>query len=123
MIIHSDDITVHVHNDNYLNNEGVSSTSTSTSMHACIYELFGGACGEHIHDIVLHPLLEILQRLQVLPCTHTHTHTLCHCSLEEDRDQVEREHSRLPKKEELEQLIKQLTRDTEQLKDEIQLVS
>ena len=54
---------------------------------------------------------------------HTHTHTLCHCSLEEDRDQVEREHSRLPKKEELEQLIKQLTRDTEQLKDEIQLVS
>ena len=78
-----------------------------------------GHVGEHIHVLV--PFLEILQQLQVLPCTHTHT--LCHCSLEEDRDQVEREHSRLPKKEELEQLIKQLTRDTEQLKDEIQLVS
>ena len=60
---------------------------------------------------------------------HTYNHIillsfmLCPCSLEEELGQVEREHSRQPKKEELEQLIRQLTRDTEQLKDEIQLVS
>ena len=122
MIIHSDDVTVHVHvhNDNYLNNEGVSSTSTSTSMHACIYELFGGACGGAYTCAC--PFSRNFTTITSVTM-HTHTHTLCHCSLEEDRDQVEREHSRLPKKEELEQLIKQLTRDTEQLKDEIQLVS
>ena len=44
-------------------------------------------------------------------------------SLKEELTEVEKEHSRMPKKEELEQLIKQLTRETEQLKDEIHLVS
>ena len=44
-------------------------------------------------------------------------------SLEEELGQVEKEYNRMPKKEELEQLVKQLTRDTEQLKDETQLVS
>ena len=47
---------------------------------------------------------------------------MCACRLEEERGQLEREHSRMPKKEELEQLIKQLTRETDSLSDEINMV-
>ena len=54
--------------------------------------------------------------------TYTYMY-MCTSRLEEELSQVEREHNRMPKKEELEQLIKQLTRDNEALGDEIQLVS
>ena len=42
--------------------------------------------------------------------------------LEEEKGEVEREYNRLPKKEELDQHIRELTRQVEELSDEIALV-
>ena len=42
--------------------------------------------------------------------------------LEEEKGEVEREYNRLPKKEELDQHIRELTRQVEELRDEIALV-